>query len=94
MIECKLEALRTRDWGWNSFPLGVGALPSYFKEPYVHCFRFDDARRSTEYVQGIKLELAPFLGVMGVSLSFITQQLTRVDSRWLIERRSVRSGAK
>jgi ketosteroid isomerase-like protein len=28
------------------------------------------------------------------SLSFITQQLTRVDSRWLIERRSVRSGAK
>jgi hypothetical protein len=29
-----------------------------------------------------------------VSLSFITQQLTRVDSRWLIERRSVRSGAE
>lgn len=39
VIECKLEALRTRDWGWNSFPLGVGALPSYFKEPYVHYFR-------------------------------------------------------
>lgn len=27
------------------------------------------------------------------SLSFITQHLVRVDSRWLIERRSVRSGA-
>ena len=66
VIECKLEALRTRDWGWNSFPLGVGALPADFKEPYVHYFRFDEARRSTEYVDGIKLELAPFLGVMAV----------------------------
>ena len=64
VIECKLEALRTRDWGWNSFPLGVGALPADFSEPYVHYFRFDDARRHTEYVHGIELELAPFLGVM------------------------------
>jgi hypothetical protein len=31
-------------WGWNSFPLGAGALPSDFREPYVHYFRFDDAR--------------------------------------------------
>jgi acetamidase/formamidase len=66
VIECRLEVLRTRDWGWNSFPLGVGALPSYFTKPYVHYFRFDDARRATEYVQGIELELAPFLGVMAV----------------------------
>ncbi len=66
VIECRLEALRTRDLGRNSFPLGVGALPADFSEPYVHYFRFDDARRSTEYVQGIELELAPFLGVMAV----------------------------
>jgi acetamidase/formamidase len=66
MVECDLVALRTRDWGWNSFPLGVGALPHDFAEPYVHYFRFDDARRTTEYVDGITLTLAPFLGVMGV----------------------------
>jgi acetamidase/formamidase len=65
-VECELMVLRTRDWGWNSFPLGVGALPHDFAEPYVHYFRFDDARRSTEYVDGITLTLAPFLGVMGV----------------------------
>jgi len=65
-VECQLLALRTRDWGWNSFPLGVGALPHDFAEPYVHYFRFDDARRTTEYVDGITLTLAPFLGVMGV----------------------------
>jgi len=64
-IECTLVALRTRDWGWNSFPLGVGALPADFGEPYVHYFRFDEARTTTEYVDGITLELAPFLGVMG-----------------------------
>jgi acetamidase/formamidase len=63
-IECSLLALRTIDWGWNSFPLGVGALPADFKEPYVHYFRFDDERTSTEFVDGIKLPMAPFLGVM------------------------------
>jgi hypothetical protein len=40
--------LRTIDWGWNSFPLGVGALPHDFPEPYVHYFRFDDARSTAE----------------------------------------------
>jgi acetamidase/formamidase len=61
-----LLGLRPRDWGWNSFPLGVGALPHDFTEPYVHYFRFDAGRTSTEFVQGITLPLAPFLGVMAV----------------------------
>ncbi len=65
-VECRLLALRTRDWGWNSFPLGVGALPHDFATPYVHYFRFDANRTSTEYVNGITLPLAPFLGVMAV----------------------------
>jgi acetamidase/formamidase len=66
VIECTLLSLRTRDWGWNSFPLGVGALPADFSEPYLHYFRFDDSREATEYVQGIKLTPVPFLGIMGV----------------------------
>ena len=65
-IECQLVRLRTRDWGWNSFPLGVGALPSDFEQPYVHYFRFDQARVATEYVSGITMPLHPFLGVMAV----------------------------
>jgi acetamidase/formamidase len=65
-IECRLLVLRTRNWGWNSFPLGVGALPSDFKDPYVHYFRFGDSRSVTEYVHGISLPLAPFLGVTAV----------------------------
>jgi acetamidase/formamidase len=66
VIECSMMALRTIDWGWNSFPLGVGALPSDFAQPYVHYFRFDDDRRVAAYTHGISLPMAPFLGVLAV----------------------------
>ena len=64
VIECSITRLRTIDWGWNSFPLGVGALPHDFAEPYVHYFRFDDARTVAEFTHGIRLPMAPFLGVV------------------------------
>jgi acetamidase/formamidase len=64
VVEVSITALRTIGWGWNSFPLGVGALPHDFAEPYVHYFTFDDARTTAEYVDGIKLPMAPFLGVI------------------------------
>ena len=64
VIECAMLALRTIDWGWNSFPLGVGALPSDFAQPYVHYFRFDDNRRTAAYTHGISLPMAPFPGVL------------------------------
>jgi acetamidase/formamidase len=44
VIEVSITRLRTIGWGWNSFPLGVGALPHDFAEPYVHYFTFDEAR--------------------------------------------------
>jgi acetamidase/formamidase len=66
VIECAMVSLRTRDWGWNSFPLGVGALPSDFAEPYLHYFHLDRTAGTTEFVHGITLTLAPFLGVMAV----------------------------
>jgi acetamidase/formamidase len=60
--------LRTRpiDWGWNSFPLGVGALPSDFDEPYVHYFRFSEDRSYAEFVEGIQIPLKPSMGVFAV----------------------------
>ena len=64
VIECSITALRTIDWGWNSFPLGVGALPHDFAEPYLHYFRFDEARTTAEFTHGILLPMAPFLGVV------------------------------
>jgi acetamidase/formamidase len=64
VIEVSITALRTIGWGWNSFPLGVGALPQDFAEPYLHYFTFDDARTTAGYVHGIALPMAPFLGVV------------------------------
>jgi acetamidase/formamidase len=66
VVECSITALRTIGWGWNSFPLGVGALPHDFAEPYVHYFTFDDARTTAEFTHGIRLTMAPFLGVVAV----------------------------
>jgi acetamidase/formamidase len=64
VIEVSITTLRTIGWGWNSFPLGVGALPHDFAEPYVHYFTFDEARTTAEFTHGIKLPMAPFLGVV------------------------------
>jgi acetamidase/formamidase len=64
VVELSITALRTIGWGWNSFPLGVGALPHDFAEPYLHYFTFDDARTVAEYTHGITLPMAPFLGVV------------------------------
>jgi acetamidase/formamidase len=66
VLECSMLSLRTIDWGWNSFPLGVGALPSDFDEPYVHYFRFDEHRRHADFVEGIRIPLAPSMGVFAV----------------------------
>jgi acetamidase/formamidase len=64
VIEVSITTLRTIGWGWNSFPLGVGALPHDFAEPYLHYFTFDDARTTAVITHGIKLPMAPFLGVV------------------------------
>src|ERR1700733_10893309 len=64
VIEVSITALRTIGLGWNSFPLGVGALPHDFADPYLHYFTFDDARTTAEFTHGIALPMAPFLGVV------------------------------
>jgi acetamidase/formamidase len=79
VIECQFVALRTIPWGWNSFPLGVGALPADFKEPYLHYFQFDDARTITEFVDGIAFPLAPFLGVVATEPEG-DQQVSAIES--------------
>jgi acetamidase/formamidase len=66
VLECRMLEIRTIDWGWNSFPLGVGALPADFEEPYLHYFRFDEERSQAEFVDGIRIPLAPFMGVFAV----------------------------
>lgn len=65
-LECRMLRTRPFDWGWNSFPLGVGALPSDFDEPYVHYFRFSEDRNFADFVDGIRIPLRPSMGVYAV----------------------------
>jgi acetamidase/formamidase len=65
-VECHMVRTYPIDWGWNSFPLGVGALPADFDEPYVHYFRFSEDRRYAPFVDGIRIPLKPSMGVYAV----------------------------
>jgi acetamidase/formamidase len=64
VIECRMVQLRPIDWGWNSAPVGVGALPSDFATPYLQYFRFDADRRYTEFGKGVRIPLSPVQSVM------------------------------
>jgi acetamidase/formamidase len=64
VVECRMLRLRPIDWGWNSAPLGVGALPSEFTVSYLQYFRFDADRRFTDFAKGVRIPLAPVQSVM------------------------------
>lgn len=64
VVECRMIRLRPIDWGWNSTPPRSGAIPEDFSAPYLHYFRFDAERRTTELAPGIKLQLSPFQAVL------------------------------
>ena len=66
VIECRMLRLKPIDWGWNSAPKGVGALPADFNEPYLHYFRFDAGRRFADFGSGVRIPLAPLQGVMAL----------------------------
>jgi len=62
-VEIRIERLDTIGWGWNSFPLGVGALPHDFDEPYLHYFRFNPADGDASFDNGIRVPIRPLVGV-------------------------------
>jgi acetamidase/formamidase len=64
VVECRMLKLRPIDWGWNSAPKGVGALPAEFDQPYLRYFKFDEARTHAAFAPGVRLPLAPVQGVM------------------------------
>ncbi|MGO9976115.1 MAG: hypothetical protein ACLP01_25600 [Solirubrobacteraceae bacterium] len=49
VLESRMLRIRPIDWGWNSFPLGVGALPSKVVDVGFLEIRFDEDRRYLEF---------------------------------------------
>jgi acetamidase/formamidase len=66
IVECRMLRLRPIDWGWNSAPRSVGALPNEFADPYLHYLRFDDARTTADFGHGVSIALKPIQGVIAV----------------------------
>ncbi len=64
LIECRMLSMRPIDWGWNSAPPGVGALPHDFK-PYLRYLKFDKERTAAAYVPGVNIPLKPFQAYIG-----------------------------
>ena len=59
LVECRMLSMRPIEWGWNSAPPGVGALPHDFK-PYLRYLKFDKDRTFAAYVPGVNIPLKPF----------------------------------
>ncbi|HXW76618.1 MAG TPA: acetamidase/formamidase family protein [Candidatus Eremiobacteraceae bacterium] len=66
VVECRMRVLRPIDWGWNSAPRAVGALPNEYEQPYLKYLRFDDARSVADFGDGVRIPLRPLQGVMSV----------------------------
>jgi acetamidase/formamidase len=53
-------------WGYTTIEPGVGLLADEFKEPYFKSWDLSD-RVAAEFDDGIRIPIAPFLGVIGVA---------------------------
>ena len=60
--------VKTAAWGWTSFSPGRGLLPEDFPAAYLRIWDLEDGRFARG-LQGVRLPLAPFCGVMGVALA-------------------------
>jgi acetamidase/formamidase len=54
-----------RDYGHCLFAPGFGLRPDRFTTPYIHTFHFEDGY--ARLCPGVRIELRPFLGIMGVA---------------------------
>ena len=63
VIEIRTLKARPIEWGWNSSPANVGAIPEDFDKPYLRYFKFDAERKHVEFAPGIQLELHPGQGL-------------------------------
>jgi acetamidase/formamidase len=82
VVECRMVKLRPIDWGWNSAPRTVGALPNEYADPYLKYMRFDDARASADFGNGVTIALKPVQGVMSVQPAGDTPVSAILSGAW------------
>jgi acetamidase/formamidase len=56
-------------WGFTTFSPGRGLLPDDFSSAYIRIWDLEVEQRFARGLEGVRLPLAPFCGVMGVALA-------------------------
>lgn len=64
-ISVEILEIRTGSWGWSGILPGLGLLSDYFPDPYVHGWELNST--FVEIASGIRFDLKPMLGVVGVA---------------------------
>ncbi len=71
VLEIEVLNVNTASYGWTGFRPGAGLLPKDFSQPFFHIWDLKQSRGNgnwAEFVENIKIPLAPFCGVMGIAL--------------------------
>lgn len=71
VLELEVLNINTATYGWTGFRPGVGLLPNDFQQSFFHIWDLKPAKTNgnwAEFLEGIKVPLAPFCGVMGLAL--------------------------
>ncbi|MFC2076679.1 acetamidase/formamidase family protein [candidate division KSB1 bacterium] len=55
------------DWGWTLIGRDVGFLPEEFPDDFIKIWRYDADKKYAWFREDIRVELAPFCGVMGTA---------------------------
>lgn len=71
VLEIEVLNINTANYGWTGFRPGVGLLPNDFTEPFFHIWDLKESKTNgnwAEFMENIRIPLAPFCGVMGLAL--------------------------
>lgn len=66
VLEIRILDIKLSDWGYNFLSPTQGIL-SEFAKPIIKYFKFDKQNNSTEFAEGVCLQLKPFPGVLAVA---------------------------
>jgi acetamidase/formamidase len=67
-LAIEIREVRPAAWGWTSFGPDRGLLPDDFPRHHLHIWNLEDGKHGLG-MQGVRVPLAPFCGVMGVALA-------------------------
>ncbi|GAC1318742.1 MAG: acetamidase/formamidase family protein [Chloroflexota bacterium] len=76
----EIEDVRPAAWGYTSFSPGRGLLPDDFPSAYIRIWDLEDGQFGRG-LDGVRIPLAPFCGVMGVALAEIGAHATAPPRR-------------